>query len=212
LFILFVLLGFSAASFSNTPLPKATLTKPNIPYFFLGTNNVNITVASATTSGGTWSGTGLTESNPYIFTPSGTATATISSSELATLISTKPYVTITTVSSSVLTCTGTGIVTFSGAITSTSSLTSVRKFTVLATSNIIVNSSINLTTTFASGNETFKPANIIFTSTNGNITINASITTTPSISNSTTLTTYVAGGNIYLTSSAGVISITTTRS
>ena len=124
LFILIFLLGISSTSFSNTPLPKATLTKPNIPFFYLGTNNVDITVASATTSGGTWSGTGLTEADPYIFTPSGTATATISSTDLALYLSTKPYVTITTVSSSVFTCTGAGIITFSGAITSTSSLTS----------------------------------------------------------------------------------------
>ena len=137
LLILFVLLGISAASFSNTPLPKAALTKPNIPYFFLGTNNVDITVSSSPTSGGSWSGGGTSEGDPYIFTPSGTATATINSTDLANYISTKPYVTITTVSSSVLTCTGNGNITFSSAIASSSSLTSNRIFKVNASINLL---------------------------------------------------------------------------
>ena len=212
-FVLLCLLGISTNSFSNNYLPKARLTKSinSYPVFPGPTGHVNITI-SASTLGGTWSGTG-TLLNPYTFTPSGTATATISATELATAINTYAYVKITTATTGNGASSGT--VTFSSPVNSTSALSGTdRRFSVTAYSSIIISSSISLTTSNISGNENFKSSDIEFISETGNITIGSSVTTTPSVAFSESLSSYVAGGNISLTCSSptGVISVTSSGS
>jgi len=208
-YLLFLFLSFSIYSFSSINLPKAALKKSNaaIPYF---SGHVNITVSGTSTSGGGWSGTG-TISDPRIFTPNGTTTANISPTDLASVISTYAYVQITTATTGAGNSAGTFII--QSPVSSTSALSGTnRKFSIIANSTITVSASSNitLTTSSVSGNENFKSADIEFTSTTGSISIASTISTTPSNSFSTSLTTYIAGGNISLICSAatGTISIT----
>jgi fibronectin-binding autotransporter adhesin len=214
LFVFIFLFGISSTSFSNTFLPKAVLTESNLNLPYFGPGHVNITVGTASTTGGTWFGTG-TLSDPRLFTPSGTSTANILNTELATAINTYAYVKITTATSGIGTSSGTVI--FSAPVNSTalsSSTFAIRKFTVTAYSTITVSSTISLTTPNVTGNDNIKSSDIEFISETGNIIISSAITTTPSASTSTNTSTYVAGGNISITSNAanGVISITSSGS
>ena len=211
-YLLFLFLSFSISAFSSIHLPKAALTKLKEATPIFGSGHVNITVGTATTTGGTWAGAG-TISSPYIFTPNGTSTANINATQLVTALNTYAYVQITTATSAAGTNSGTVI--FESSISSTSALSGTdRKFIVTAFSSISVNNSISLTTSNLSGNENFKSSNIEFISETGNIIISSTITTDPAPSNSTSLTTYVQAGNISLTCSAatGVISVTSTGS
>ena len=211
-YLLFLFLSFSISTFASISLPKATLTKPLVSSPFFWGGHVNVTVSNTSSTNGVWSGAG-TISDPRIFTPNGTTTANINTTELATALNTYAYVQITTATSAAGTNSGTVI--FESSISSTSALSGTdRKFIVTAFSSISVNNSISLTTSNLSGNENFKSSNIEFTSETGNIIITAAITTTPSASNSSTLATYVQAGNISLICSAatGVISITSTAS
>ena len=207
-YLLFLFLSFSIYSFSSINLPKAALKKSNaaIPYF---SGHVNITVSGTSTSGGGWSGTG-TINDPRIFTPNGTTTANISPTDLASVISTYAYVQITTATTGAGNSAGTFII--QSPVSSTSALSGTnRKFSIIANSTITVSASSNitLTTSSVSGNENYNSADIEFISSTGNISIGSTISTTPSNSFSTSLLTYVAGGNISLTCSAstGTISI-----
>ena len=218
LFFLFLLLGISLNTFSKTLLPKAALTKSNVTLPYFGSGDVNITVGTASTTGGSWSGDGTTSLTPRIFTPSGNSTATILNTELADVISSYAFVKIITATSG--TGNNSGTVIFSQPVNSVSSSTQsstiypIRRFTVTAYGTITVSNTITITTPNVIGNEKLKPSDIEFISQAGNIIITAPITTTPSASNSTTLTSYVAGGSISLTCSSlnGVISITTSGS
>ena len=171
LFVLFLFLGISTTSFSKTFLPKAALTESNLNLPYFGPGHINITVGTASTTGGTWSGTG-TLSDPRLFTPSGTSTATILNTELATAINTYAYVKITTATSGIGTNSGTVI--FSAAVNSTalsSSTFALRKFTVTAYSTITVSNTISLTTPNVTGNDNIKSSDIEFISETGNIVI-----------------------------------------
>ena len=130
-FVVLFLLSISTSSFSRDHFPKAGLTNSTISYPILPgpTGHVNITISNAT-SGGTWSGTG-TLLDPRIFTPSGTATATISATELASAINTYAYVKITTATTGAGASSGTVI--FESPVSSTSALSGTdRKFIVTA--------------------------------------------------------------------------------
>lgn len=211
--LLFLFFATSIAAFSNSSLPKATLTNTYAPIPFAGTTgHVNITVGTATTTGGTWAGTGDIGS-PYTFTPNGTYTATIKNTDLATAISTYAYVQITTAS---VNGSSSGTVIFETSVNSTSSLIAsnypIRKFIVTAYSTITASNSIALTTSLITGNENFNSSNIEFTSQAGNIIIKSTLSTSPSVSFSTALSKGVSGGGISLTASAGTISITSSGS
>ena len=215
LLIAFLVVNFSFNASAGNYLPKATLTNSTLANPLLAVIHVNISVASVTTTtGGTWSGTG-TIGSPYLFTPNGTTTATISRKELAQAISKYDYVKITTLSSTTSGTTSSGSVTFTDSVYSRSSQTSAgRKFIIEANGTITVSSSINFITNLESGNDTYKSTSIDFTSTTGNIVVSASITTTPAVSFVSSYPTYVAAGGISLscTAAAGTISITSTGS
>jgi hypothetical protein len=107
-YLLILFLSFSISSFSSIHLPKAALTKSKEATPIFGSGHVNITVGTATTTGGTWAGAG-TISSPYIFTPNGTSTANINATQLATALNTYAYVQITTATSAAGTNSGTVI-------------------------------------------------------------------------------------------------------
>jgi len=211
-YFLFSFLSISIFTFASINLPKATLTKPLVSSPFFWGGHVNITVSNTSSTNGAWSGAG-TISDPRVFTPNGTTSANISTTELVTELNTYAYVKITTATTGA--GAGAGTVTFSSPVNSTSALSGTdRRFSVNAYGSITVSSSISLTTSNVSGNENFRSSNIEFISETGNIIISSSVTTDPAPSNSTSLTTYVQAGNISLTCSAatGVISITSTGS
>ena len=203
-FILVIIsLGFAFTSFSNSVLPIATITNSALPIPLLGSGHVNITVGTASTTGGAWAGTGSI-SDPRIFTPNATSTANISATELATALNTYAYVQITTATSAAGTNSGTVI--FSSPISSTSALSGTdRKLTVLANGSITVASNITLTTSNTSGNENFKSADIEFTSNTGSITVTSTISTKPADSYLTNLVNYIAAGNISLTAASTIL-------
>ena len=204
--LIFLLLGAAVPSFSNTILPKATLTNPSLPPFFVAGANVNIVVSTAVTSGGTWSGAG-TIGDPRTFIPTnGTLTANINRTELGTAISTYPYVQLSTTIAG--TSSGTGTVIFQDTVYSRSASTATRKFTINANSTITIAKELKLTTDFLTNNQNFTPVAIELNSTTGNILVQDSITTSPTFTYLTYVQRGAKGGDITINANAGTISIT----
>ena len=169
---------------------------------FAQTNQSNITISTSPNSNGAWTGAG-TIASPFIFTPTA-LNSNILSTDLVTKLNTG-YVTINTAYTGGTV--GAGTIVFSTPITSTSSLTTARKFVINAYGNITVSNAITLSTTNAVGNENYLSSSIEFNSSNGNININALVKTIPSNMVSTSILTGANGGDITLTASAGIISM-----
>lgn len=203
--------GFTSCNPSfNAPKWKIFI----LAFFMLGlnqiivaqTNQATINITTAANSGGAWSGSG-TQASPFVYTPS-SSTVNILSTDLVTKLNTG-YVTINTAFTG---GTGNGTVTFGTAVTSTSSVTTARKFVINAYGNITVSNALTLTTTNTAGNQNYLSSSIEFNSSNGNIYINALVKTIPSNMVSTTILTGANGGDITLTASAGVISMSSAGS
>jgi autotransporter-associated beta strand protein len=160
-------------------------------FFFFASINIfgqqsNITISSSSTTGGTWSGT-----TTRVFTPN-SSTANIENTELASEL----LLNNVTINTAFVGGTGTGNVTFSNGITSASTGSTQKTFTINAGGSITVNSAINLTPSNSDGsNNTTRPgSNVSFTS-GTSISVSAAITTTGNQQGS------VRGGN------AGYISL-----
>src|ERR1700749_2046794 len=127
-FLIFLLIG---SSFGNKAIAQ--------------TNQTDVTISSAATSGGTWSG-GTT--GPYVFTPNITSgTANVQTTDIPNrLTGTGFAVNTVTISTAFAGGTGNGDITVSNAIVAANpSTTTASTLTLTANRNITVNAAINLT-------------------------------------------------------------------
>jgi fibronectin-binding autotransporter adhesin len=163
----------------------------------------DITITTSATSNGSFSGTAPNRT----FTPTASAsTANIQASALITELASNS-VTINTANTS---GGGSGNVTFSTAVTSASTSTTQRTFTINAGGSITVSAAINLTPATPGGNSAGNPASHLSFNSVNDITVNASMLTVGGNANGNGNRAAGISGNITLISSAGSIKCTST--